>query len=228
MRSIQGLEWDGGGFRTLLVNPIYLAGGAVTIAPARDRPAEIHHQGQLGRSRPDGLTREQTVVYAWRDNQYRQVDVRSAASPYLYFHVLDAGYALERGDFRRAADLYRRALADQGARLYFGEKEGPGRGAQERRDLDAFSRFRLTLALLLAGDRNGAEAAAGEAGLRDAGTAFGPITTLFWSAARTTDAATGCNQARRYIQTNPAALDVLNGYGVASPVYSAEDVCPIR
>jgi hypothetical protein len=229
LRTVQAVQWEADGYRTLIDTPFYLAEGKVSIGdPSKAQRTDIQLAGRIGRSRPDGLTREQAVVYVWRDNQYRPADVIAQDSPYLYFQVLDASYALDRGDYAKAAGLYRRALADQGAKLYLGEKQGPAAGQKERRELDAFSRFRLTLALLLAGDKNGAESAAGESGLKDAGTAFGPVTTLFWSTARASDAATGCAQVRRYLGAGPAALDVLNGYGVASPVYSADDVCPVK
>jgi hypothetical protein len=229
LRTVQALQWELDGFRTLVSTPFYLAEGKVSLGdPTRAKRTDLLLAGRIGRSRPDGLTREQTVVYAWRDNQYRPAEVIAQDSPYLYFRVLDASYALERGDYARAADLYRRALADPGAKLYLGEKQGEAAGQKERRELDAFARFRLTLALLLAGDKAGAEAAAGDSGLKDAGTAFGPVTTLFWSTARASDAATGCAQVRRYLAAGPTALDVLNGYGVASPVYAADDVCPVK
>jgi len=229
LRTVQAIQWEPDGFRTLIGTPFYLAEGKVSLGdPTKAKQTDIQLAGRIGRSRPDGLTRGQTVVYMWRDNQYRPADVIAQDSPYLYFRVLDASYALERGDYAKAADLYRRALADPGAKLYLGEKQGQAAGDKERRELDAFSRFRLTLALLLAGDKNGAGNAAGDSGLKDAGTAFGPVTTLLWSTARASDAATGCAQVRRYLAAGPAALDVLNGYGVASPVYSADDVCPAR
>lgn len=228
VRTIQVFEWDLGEYRSLIAVPEYLTDGRVSTADRdKDGTARLSLTGSLPRSVPQGLSRRETIVYGWRNGAYTPVDLTADPSPYLIFRVIDADAALARGDYRQAAELYRGALSEPSLALWLGERQGAAAGAQERVTLAAYSRFRRTLALFLAQDRIGADAAARDSALNDSGAPFGVATALFWAAAQSGGAAAGCAQVRRYLAETPSSLDLLNSYGIASPVFRPDSVCPV-
>jgi len=180
----------------------------------------IMHGGMIG-SVGAGPQRERTEVYEWDGAKYALSETVYDYSSYLYFKVLDANQALLRGEYDRAASLYREAIDNPSLDVWMEESE--------RAELTAFSRYRLSLTYLLIGEDALAEAANEELQSAQPDNIYSQVSGVLWQTYQQEgDLQAACQEVNDFAELHPEAVEVLADYGYSNPSFTAQDVCPQR
>jgi hypothetical protein len=180
----------------------------------------VMHGGTIG-SVGAGPQRARTEVYRWEGTAYVLSETVYDYSNYLYFRVLDANQALLEGDYERATALYREAIDDHTLQTWMDE--------DERAELTAFSRYRLSLTYLLMGEAGMAEAARDELLSAQPEDIYAQVTTILWDAyAQRGDLGEACEQVATFAENHPETAAVLADYGYGNPAFTPQDVCPLN
>ncbi len=181
-------------------------------------PELLMYGGMIG-SVGAGPQRARTEVYKWDGRTYVLAETIYDPSNYMYFTVLDANRALLEGDHARAAELYQQAINNPNLESWMGE--------DERVDLTAYSRYRLSLAYLLEGDVEAAKAVQDEMRKEQPDHIYAQVVRVLWEAYLTTgDLGSACQQVAVFAAEHPETADVLADYGYANPTFTPADVCP--
>jgi tetratricopeptide (TPR) repeat protein len=179
----------------------------------------IMHGGTIG-SVGAGPQRERTEVYTWNGGAYVLSETVYDYSNYLYFRVLDANQALMGGEYERAATLYREAIDNPSLDVWMEESEREG--------LVAFSRYRLSLAHLVLGEVELAQASLDELLVEQPDNLYAQVAQVFWDTyQRTANLRAACEEVGAFAAANPETAEVLTNYGYGNPTFTAEEVCPL-
>lgn len=168
-----------------------------------------------------GPLRTGFTVYDWNGLLYVRSIVQLNPARFSIQIIHDADAAFRQGALTDAISLYTLALIDDDLDEWL-----PG----DEDVLDAYALYRAMIAYAALGDaRAGEMAAAARSRFPDLGTAPVYMTLLetFWTAFSASPAVSGaCAAVNSIIIERPEAVDRLNRYGSASPVYTAGDLCP--
>jgi hypothetical protein len=179
----------------------------------------IMHGGTIG-SVGAGPQRARTEVYRWDGVSYVRVETVYDPSNFLYFRVLDANAAFLAGDYDRAIALYREATDNPGLTIWMDESE--------REELTAFSRYRLSLAYLVLGEVDQAQAARDELLVEQPDNIYAQVVGVLWDTYLGEGSLrTACEEVTAFATLYPQAVEVLADYGYANPTFTPEEVCPI-
>jgi hypothetical protein len=167
-----------------------------------------------------GPQRERMESYKWDGRSYVLSETAYAPSNYLYFKVLDANGALLDGEYERAVLLYREAIDDDTLQIWMKE--------QEREELAAFSRYRLSLSYLLMGEDALAQDVREELLSAQRDDIYAQVVDVLWDAyAQDGDLRAACERVGEFAADHPETASVLADYGYANPTFTPEEVCPI-
>jgi hypothetical protein len=167
-----------------------------------------------------GPQRERMESYKWDGRSYVLSETVYAPSNYLYFKVLDANQALLDGEYERAALLYREAIEDHTLQIWMEE--------QEREELAAFSRYRLSLSYLLMGEVGLAQDAREELLSAQPSDIYAQVANVLWDAyEQDGDLGAACERVGQFAANHPETASVLANYGYGNPTFTPEEVCPI-
>jgi hypothetical protein len=181
--------------------------------------ALIMHGGTIG-SVGAGPQRARTEVYKWNGTTYVPSETVYDYSNYLYFKVLDANQALVDGEYERATILYREAIDDHSLQTWM---EG-----DEREELTAFSRYRLSLTYLMMGEAGMAQAARDELLSAQPENIYAQAATILWDAyTQDGDLREACEQVGTFAEDHPETIEVLADYGYGNPTFTPQEVCPL-
>jgi len=183
-------------------------------------PELIMHGGTIG-SVGAGPQRERTEVYKWDGAVYVIAETVHDYSNYLYFKVLDANQALMGGDYEMAATLYGEAVDNPGLEVWMDEGE--------REELVGFSRYRLSLIYLIAGEVELAEATRDELLMAQPDSIYAQVVAVLWDAyQRETNLRAAYEEVGRFATFHPETAEALTDYGYGNPTFTADEVCPIQ
>jgi hypothetical protein len=204
----------------------HLAQGIIPSYPDRiaiedtdgDGLKEVIVHGNVIGSAGAGPQRASTMVYSLIEGRYQLTAVEYDPSNLLYFRVVDANLALEDGRLDEAIALYTQALTDESFEL-----SGILAPEEEEAALRSFIRFRLLVAYAMMNDpATGRELAQ----TRSEAGPFLPAAEAFWSAYSATQSIqAGCAAVTELAERMPELLDILNSFGYANPMFSAEELC---
>ncbi len=178
----------------------------------------VLHGGSFG-SVGAGPPRTRTEVYRWDGVAYTLAEIRPDPSRYLYWTVIDANQALLRGEVEEAIRLYRQAREDPYLETWLDEAE--------RAKLGAFASYRLVVAHALLGEDTQVRFWADRLEQEQPENPYTIAARRFWEVYRLTgDVGAACQVVTSFVEANPEMVEVLAGYGYATPPFSVEDVCP--
>ena len=177
------------------------------------------HGGTIG-SIGAGPQRARTEIYRWDATKYALSETIYDPSNYLYFKVLDANQALLDGELERAGMLYEEAIQNPSLQIWMEENE--------REELTSFSRYRLSLTHLLAGDREEAQTVRDELLTQLPDGIYSQVVTILWETyLRDGDLRTACEAVGAFAAAHPETAGMLSDYGYGNPTFTSEEVCPL-
>jgi len=219
------LTWDGVGFTSLLPESVENAYGEYWFEDIDGDPAlELLMHGDVIGSVGAGPQRARTDTYDWDGTFYQLVESVYDESPFLFHKVVDADKAALDGDYEAAVALYREAIDNPDLVVW---KEWLNKGETERADMHGYARYRLVVVYTLLGQRSKAQEALEEVEREQLDHVYAGVARAFWDGyTLDDDLAAGCAAAIAYAAEHPAALEALNEFGYANPIYTLEDICP--
>ena len=223
--AVQLLAWAGAEFRSLTEGQIEMPYGEVSLENRDDDPALelVLHGGMIG-SVGAGPQRTRSEIYDWRGTFYAPSATIYDESDFLYFRVLDANTALLGGDFTRAIALYEQAIDNASLRVWHELVEG---GRDERQDLVAFSRFRLSLTYLLMNDLASADAVAQTLQQEQPDHVYNQATQVLLDYFTKEGSVTAaCQVVTEFAYEFPETAAVLEDFGYTNPTFTVDQVCP--
>ncbi len=184
-----------------------------------DGVAEILLREGLIGSVGAGPQREATRTYRWDGRRYVLAGTEYDPSDLRYFTVRDADDAFANGDYERAITLYREAVDSSQLQ----DVDYLGNPAE----LIAYARFRISLAMAVRGDTDGALASLDAAVAADPEALHSQLTARFRQGyAKVRHVSAGCGAARDFVEGNLDAFSALWAYGYANPEFRPEALCP--
>lgn len=167
-----------------------------------------------------GPQRARTEIYRWDATKYALSETIYDPSNYLYFKVLDANQALLDGELERAATLYEEAIQNPNLQVWMEENE--------REELTSFSRYRLSLTHLLAGDIDSAQVLQDELLAQLPDSVYAQVVAVLWDTyLRDGDLRTACEDVGTFAAAHPETAGMLSDYGYGNPTFTSEEVCPL-
>ena len=195
--------------------------------------------------------RKEILTYSWNGAQYVEIGHEFAVPEYRFLMVYAGDEAAAAGDYGRALDYYQQAISNESLKSASADLWGnleesctrlvadtpepsPTPQAQERPNLEAYSRFRLVLLHLLRGDHASASAEydelQGQFRPGIAGHAYAEMANVFWEEyGSSSEVGLACSKVREFAFGHPAeTLSPLgiDFYGMGGQEYQPEDVCP--
>ncbi len=98
----------------------------------------------------------------------------------------------------------------------------------EREELTSFSRYRLSLTHLLAGDIDSAQVVRDELLAQLPDSVYAQVVAVLWETyLRDGDLRTACEEVGTFAAAHPETADMLSDYGYGNPTFTSEEVCPL-
>lgn len=171
-----------------------------------------------------GPLRTGTNIYDWDGETYVLSIVQPDPPAYRIQIVHEADRQLIDQDVQTAITLYQQALSNDDLRNWFDDEEDT---------LTSYILYRLLTAQAFAASpqiTSVYQSIVQTFPSPEQNTTFLEMAQVFWDVFNTSGGNPGvaCTAVREYVAQNPAPLNFMNRYGTRSPVYSAQELCPLE